>query len=73
MKQDIGIWNSFFFFFLFFHVDHMTGKRSAKEVDKTLTPQPPLISNLDSISQKSQGESALLCLQGGLSLKKVEY
>ena len=51
----------------------MTGKRSAKEVDKTLTPQPPLISNLDSISQKSQGESALLCLQGDLSLKKVEY
>ncbi|XP_061255016.1 ankyrin repeat and SAM domain-containing protein 1A isoform X6 [Bos javanicus] len=36
--------------------DHMTGKRSAKEVDKTLTPQPPLISNLDSISQKSQGD-----------------
>ncbi|KAB0355243.1 hypothetical protein FD755_022702 [Muntiacus reevesi] len=36
--------------------DHMTGKRSAKEVDKTLTPPPPLISNLDSISQKSQGD-----------------
>ncbi|KAG8512120.1 Ankyrin repeat and SAM domain-containing protein 1A, partial [Galemys pyrenaicus] len=36
--------------------DHTTGKRSAKEVDKTPTPQPPLISNLDSISQKSQGD-----------------
>ncbi|XP_023480546.2 ankyrin repeat and SAM domain-containing protein 1A isoform X2 [Equus przewalskii] len=36
--------------------DHMTGKRSAKEVDKTPTPQPPLISNMDSISQKSQGD-----------------
>ncbi|KAF6364040.1 ankyrin repeat and sterile alpha motif domain containing 1A [Rhinolophus ferrumequinum] len=36
--------------------DHMTGKRSAKEVDKTPTPQPPLISSMDSISQKSQGD-----------------
>ncbi|KAM9076053.1 ankyrin repeat and SAM domain-containing protein 1A isoform 10-T10 [Megaptera novaeangliae] len=36
--------------------DHMTGKRSAKEVDKTPTAQPPLISNMDSISQKSQGD-----------------
>ncbi|XP_049621194.1 ankyrin repeat and SAM domain-containing protein 1A isoform X2 [Suncus etruscus] len=36
--------------------DHMTGKRSAKEVDKTPTPQPALISNVDSISQKSQGD-----------------
>nr|XP_012602202.1 ankyrin repeat and SAM domain-containing protein 1A isoform X3 [Microcebus murinus] len=36
--------------------DHMTGKRSAKEVDKTPTPQPPLISSLDSVSQKSQGD-----------------
>ncbi|XP_014638280.1 PREDICTED: ankyrin repeat and SAM domain-containing protein 1A isoform X2 [Ceratotherium simum simum] len=36
--------------------DHMTGKRSAKEVDKTPTPQPPLISNMDSISQKPQGD-----------------
>ncbi|XP_037351464.1 ankyrin repeat and SAM domain-containing protein 1A-like, partial [Talpa occidentalis] len=36
--------------------DHTHGKRSAKEVDKTPTPQPPLISNLDSISQKSQGD-----------------
>ncbi|XP_060045635.1 ankyrin repeat and SAM domain-containing protein 1A isoform X3 [Erinaceus europaeus] len=36
--------------------DHMTGKRNAKEVDKTPTPQPTLISNLDSISQKSQGD-----------------
>lgn len=34
----------------------MTGKRSAKEVDKTPTPQPPLISNMDSTSQKSQGD-----------------
>nr|XP_019594299.1 PREDICTED: ankyrin repeat and SAM domain-containing protein 1A isoform X2 [Rhinolophus sinicus] len=36
--------------------DHMTGKRSAKEADKTPTPQPPLISNMDSVSQKSQGD-----------------
>ncbi|EPQ17363.1 Ankyrin repeat and SAM domain-containing protein 1A [Myotis brandtii] len=36
--------------------DHMTGKRSAKEAEKTPTPQPPLISNADSISQKSQGD-----------------
>ncbi|XP_060164642.1 LOW QUALITY PROTEIN: ankyrin repeat and SAM domain-containing protein 1A [Globicephala melas] len=36
--------------------DHVTGKRSAKEVDKTPTTQPPLISNMDSISQKSQGD-----------------
>lgn len=45
---------------LSFLIDHMTGKRSAKEVDKTPTPQPSLISNVDSISQKSQGKSALL-------------
>ncbi|XP_055246195.1 ankyrin repeat and SAM domain-containing protein 1A isoform X1 [Gorilla gorilla gorilla] len=36
--------------------DHMTGKRSTKEVDKTPQPQPPLISSMDSISQKSQGD-----------------
>ncbi|XP_054425222.1 ankyrin repeat and SAM domain-containing protein 1A isoform X2 [Pteronotus mesoamericanus] len=36
--------------------DHMTGKRSAKEGDKTPTPQPPVICNADSISQKSQGD-----------------
>ncbi|XP_024212923.1 ankyrin repeat and SAM domain-containing protein 1A isoform X5 [Pan troglodytes] len=36
--------------------DHMTGKRSTKEVDKTAPPQPPLISSMDSISQKSQGD-----------------
>ncbi|XP_011727481.2 ankyrin repeat and SAM domain-containing protein 1A isoform X6 [Macaca nemestrina] len=36
--------------------DHMTGKRSAREVDKTPPPQPPLISSMDSISQKSQGD-----------------
>ncbi|XP_054346611.1 ankyrin repeat and SAM domain-containing protein 1A isoform X3 [Pongo pygmaeus] len=36
--------------------DHMTGKRSTKEVDKTPPPQPPLISSMDSISQKSQGD-----------------
>ncbi|KAM6185086.1 ankyrin repeat and SAM domain-containing protein 1A [Rhynchocyon petersi] len=35
--------------------DHMTGKRSMKEVDKTPTFQLPLISNLDTVSQKSQG------------------
>lgn len=51
---------AFCFCFLSFHVDHMTGKRSVKEVEKTLTPQPPLISNVDSISQKSQGKAALL-------------
>ncbi|XP_062953362.1 ankyrin repeat and SAM domain-containing protein 1A isoform X2 [Cynocephalus volans] len=34
--------------------DHMTGKRSTNEVDKTPTPQPPVISNMDSVSQKSQ-------------------
>ncbi|XP_008570639.1 PREDICTED: ankyrin repeat and SAM domain-containing protein 1A isoform X3 [Galeopterus variegatus] len=32
----------------------MTGKRSTNEVDKTPTPQPPVISNMDSVSQKSQ-------------------
>ncbi|XP_008056683.1 ankyrin repeat and SAM domain-containing protein 1A isoform X2 [Carlito syrichta] len=37
--------------------DHMTGKRSAKEVDKTPTPQPLLISSMDSVSQKSQGDA----------------
>nr|XP_035151261.1 ankyrin repeat and SAM domain-containing protein 1A isoform X4 [Callithrix jacchus] len=36
--------------------DHMTGRRSTKEVDKTPPPQPPLISSMDSISQKSQGD-----------------
>ncbi|XP_016079192.1 PREDICTED: ankyrin repeat and SAM domain-containing protein 1A isoform X3 [Miniopterus natalensis] len=36
--------------------DHMTGRRSTKEVDKTPTPQPPLISSVDAISQKSQGD-----------------
>ncbi|XP_072801304.1 ankyrin repeat and SAM domain-containing protein 1A isoform X3 [Vicugna pacos] len=36
--------------------DHMTGKRSVKEVDKTPTLQPSLISNMDCISQKSQGD-----------------
>ncbi|XP_049745631.1 ankyrin repeat and SAM domain-containing protein 1A isoform X7 [Elephas maximus indicus] len=35
--------------------DHMTGKRSTKEIDKTPTPQLPLISNMDSLSQRSQG------------------
>lgn len=38
----------------------MTGKRSVKEVEKTPTPQLPLIANVDSISQKSQGKAALL-------------
>ncbi|XP_027976471.1 ankyrin repeat and SAM domain-containing protein 1A isoform X2 [Eumetopias jubatus] len=36
--------------------DHMTGKRSAREADKTPTSQGPLISNMDSVSQKSQGD-----------------
>ncbi|XP_077017656.1 ankyrin repeat and SAM domain-containing protein 1A isoform X3 [Tamandua tetradactyla] len=36
--------------------DHMIGKRSAKDTDKTPTAQPPLISSMDSISQKSQGD-----------------
>ncbi|XP_075411621.1 ankyrin repeat and SAM domain-containing protein 1A isoform X2 [Tenrec ecaudatus] len=35
--------------------DHMAGKRSTEEVDKTPTLQLPLISNMDSVSQKSQG------------------
>ncbi|XP_013372246.1 PREDICTED: ankyrin repeat and SAM domain-containing protein 1A isoform X3 [Chinchilla lanigera] len=36
--------------------DHMTGKRSAKDVDKTSTPQPPLLSSVDSVAPKSQGD-----------------
>ncbi|XP_047650440.1 ankyrin repeat and SAM domain-containing protein 1A isoform X4 [Phacochoerus africanus] len=36
--------------------DHMTGKRSVKEVDKTPTLQPPPVSSVDSTSQKSQGD-----------------
>ncbi|KAM5263100.1 ankyrin repeat and SAM domain-containing protein 1A isoform 3-T3 [Ctenodactylus gundi] len=36
--------------------DHMTGKRSAKDVDKTSMPQPPLLSSVDSIGPKSQGD-----------------
>nr|XP_020019710.1 ankyrin repeat and SAM domain-containing protein 1A isoform X1 [Castor canadensis] len=36
--------------------DHMTGKRNAKGVDKTSTLQPPLLSGIDSIAQKSQGD-----------------
>jgi hypothetical protein len=38
----------------------MTGKRNAKGVDKTSTLQPPLLSGIDSIAQKSQGEATLL-------------
>ncbi|KAM5324563.1 ankyrin repeat and SAM domain-containing protein 1A isoform 5-T5 [Glossophaga mutica] len=36
--------------------DHMTGKRTAKELDKTPTPQPSAIPSADSIPQKSQGD-----------------
>ncbi|KAM8779261.1 ankyrin repeat and SAM domain-containing protein 1A isoform 2-T3 [Rhynchonycteris naso] len=36
--------------------DHMTGKRSAKEVEKPPTPQPSLTSSADSVPQKSQGD-----------------
>ncbi|XP_054981231.1 ankyrin repeat and SAM domain-containing protein 1A isoform X2 [Sorex araneus] len=36
--------------------EHMTGKKGAKEPEKTPTPQPPLSSNVDSSSQKSQGD-----------------
>ncbi|XP_052018895.1 ankyrin repeat and SAM domain-containing protein 1A isoform X5 [Apodemus sylvaticus] len=35
--------------------DHMTGKRSVKEVDKTSTTQLPLLSSVDAIAPKSQG------------------
>ncbi|XP_059138281.1 ankyrin repeat and SAM domain-containing protein 1A isoform X1 [Peromyscus eremicus] len=35
--------------------DHMTGKRSVKEVDKTSTAQLPLLSGTDAIAPKSQG------------------
>ncbi|XP_034379931.1 ankyrin repeat and SAM domain-containing protein 1A isoform X5 [Arvicanthis niloticus] len=35
--------------------DHMTGKRSLKEVDKTSTAQLPLLSSTDAIAPKSQG------------------
>ncbi|EHB06965.1 Ankyrin repeat and SAM domain-containing protein 1A, partial [Heterocephalus glaber] len=37
--------------------DHMTGKRSAKDIDKTSTPQPPFLSGMDSVSKKSQGDT----------------
>lgn len=66
-NQGICIWCSCF---LSFPVDHMTGKRSAKEADKTPPPQPPLISSMDSVSQKSQGKAALLCQQRGSQLAK---
>ncbi|XP_028632847.1 LOW QUALITY PROTEIN: ankyrin repeat and SAM domain-containing protein 1A [Grammomys surdaster] len=35
--------------------DHMTGKRSVKEVDKTSTAQLPLLSSTDAIAPTSQG------------------
>ncbi|XP_051043101.1 ankyrin repeat and SAM domain-containing protein 1A isoform X3 [Phodopus roborovskii] len=35
--------------------DHMTGKRSVKEVDKTSTAQLPLLSGTDAVAPKSQG------------------
>uniref|UniRef100_A0A8C6GM30 Ankyrin repeat and SAM domain-containing protein 1A n=1 Tax=Mus spicilegus TaxID=10103 RepID=A0A8C6GM30_MUSSI len=35
--------------------DHMTGKRSVKEVDRTSTAQLPLLSNTDAIAPTSQG------------------
>ncbi|XP_032720175.1 ankyrin repeat and SAM domain-containing protein 1A isoform X6 [Lontra canadensis] len=36
--------------------DHMTGKRGAKEADRTPTSQGPLLSGMDSVSQESQGD-----------------
>uniref|UniRef100_M3XVW2 Ankyrin repeat and sterile alpha motif domain containing 1A n=1 Tax=Mustela putorius furo TaxID=9669 RepID=M3XVW2_MUSPF len=36
--------------------DHMTGKRGAKEADRTPTSQGPLISSMVSVSQESQGD-----------------
>ncbi|XP_029389039.1 ankyrin repeat and SAM domain-containing protein 1A isoform X2 [Mus pahari] len=36
--------------------DHMTGKRSVKEVDRTSTAQLPLLSSADAIAPKPQGE-----------------
>ncbi|XP_022366246.1 ankyrin repeat and SAM domain-containing protein 1A isoform X2 [Enhydra lutris kenyoni] len=36
--------------------DHMTGKRGAKEAERTPTSQGPLISSMDSVSQESQGD-----------------
>ncbi|XP_045861687.1 ankyrin repeat and SAM domain-containing protein 1A isoform X9 [Meles meles] len=36
--------------------DHMTGKRGAKEADRTPTSQGPLVSSMDSVSQESQGD-----------------
>lgn len=55
---------------LSFHADHMTGKRSVKEVDKTPTLQPPPVSSVDSTSQKSQGKSAL-CQHRGSAQKEL--
>ncbi|XP_031204170.1 ankyrin repeat and SAM domain-containing protein 1A isoform X2 [Mastomys coucha] len=40
--------------------DHMTGKRSMKEVDKTSTPQLPLLSSTDAIAPKSQVTELIL-------------
>ncbi|XP_048203873.1 ankyrin repeat and SAM domain-containing protein 1A isoform X4 [Perognathus longimembris pacificus] len=36
--------------------DHMTGKRSMKELDKASTLQPSLLPSIDSTAQKSQGD-----------------
>ncbi|XP_045691550.1 ankyrin repeat and SAM domain-containing protein 1A isoform X2 [Phyllostomus hastatus] len=38
--------------------DHMTGKRTVKELDKTPTAQPSVIPSADSIPQKSQASSS---------------
>ncbi|XP_048203874.1 ankyrin repeat and SAM domain-containing protein 1A isoform X5 [Perognathus longimembris pacificus] len=42
--------------FYSFHIDHMTGKRSMKELDKASTLQPSLLPSIDSTAQKSQGD-----------------
>ncbi|XP_015343067.1 ankyrin repeat and SAM domain-containing protein 1A isoform X7 [Marmota marmota marmota] len=36
--------------------DHMTGKRSTKDIEKISTPQPALLSIADSVAPKSQGD-----------------
>lgn len=52
----LGVASSFFL--LSSLTDHMTGKRSVKEVDKTSTAQLPLLSGTDAIAPKSQGEES---------------
>ncbi|XP_051043102.1 ankyrin repeat and SAM domain-containing protein 1A isoform X4 [Phodopus roborovskii] len=51
--------------------DHMTGKRSVKEVDKTSTAQLPLLSGTDAVAPKSQGEVFLHSQERGNVEKAV--